>query len=306
MRAHGCKCRSIRRRQPPILQTMWRPRGCSGHSQKTTGGKGGGGGRAGGHVCMYACMYLPCAGCSREQYANALLGLQDDFELYLAHSRTIYLAGDFNAHVGCQSSPAVPPDLRMVTPLHGEATVNANGRALLQLRRDNNADFVSGRSMTAPTCIGHGRNGSTLQVGTSVVDRVLRVRGDVMRTLALPACTTLDHATHGPALQLLASDHCPVLFFYGSRAPTATAKRSARTTWRLELLHQQRKRVKRTSLPCGRAHDLQLRSGLWARVTKGGVDRMASAVVDIFTDSATAELAYIFGWHRGSGAHAPA
>ena len=130
----------------------------------------------------------------------------------------------------------------MVASLRGVMTVNNNGRALLQFCRDNNAEFVSGRSMPAPTCIGHGCNGSTLEVGTSVVDHVLRVRGDARRTLALPACTTLDHATHGPALQLLASDHCTVLFCYGSRAPAATAKRSTRTTWRLELLHQQQTR----------------------------------------------------------------
>ena len=142
--------------------------------------------------------------------------------------------------------------------------------------------------MTAPTCIGHGRNRSTLEVGTSVVDHVLRVRGDVTRTLSLPACTTLDHATHGPALQLLASDHCPVLFFYGSRALTATAKRSARTTWRLKPLHQQQ---------TGEAYQLAVRaparSTIANRVTdlgdQRGVDRMASAVVDMFTDSATAE-----------------
>ena len=103
-----------------------------------------------------------------------------------------------------------------------------------------------------------------------MVDHVLRVRGDVTRTLALPACTTLDHATHGPALQLLASDHCPVLFFYGSRAPTATAKRSARTTWRLELLHQQQPREAYQLAVRARARDLQLRSGLRTRVTNGG------------------------------------
>ena len=82
-----------------------------------------------------ASVYLPCAGCSRERYADALLGLQEDVEHYLAHSRTVYLAEDFSARVGCQSSPAVPPDLRMVAPLHGETTVNANGRALLQFCR---------------------------------------------------------------------------------------------------------------------------------------------------------------------------
>ena len=150
-----------------------------------------------------ASVYLPCAGCSREQYADALLNLQDDVEHYLTHSRTIYLAADFNAHVGCQSSPAVPPDLRMVAPLHGETTVNTNGRTLLQFCRDNNADFVSGQSKTAPTCIGHGRNGSTLEVRTSVVDQVLRVRGDATRTLARPDCTTLDHTWTGPSVAWL-------------------------------------------------------------------------------------------------------
>ena len=89
----------------------------------------------------------------------------------------------------------------MVAPLHGETTVNTNGRTLLQFCRDNNANFVSGQSKTAPTFICHGRNGSTLEVGTSVMDQVLRVRGDATRTLARPDCTTLDHATHGPALQ---------------------------------------------------------------------------------------------------------
>ena len=143
--------------------------------------------------------------------------------------------------------------------------------------------------MSAPTCIGHGRSRSTLEVGTSAVDHVLRVRGDATRTLALPACTTLDHATHGPALQLLASDHCLVLFLHGSRAPAATAKRSTRTTWRLELLHPQQTRE---------AYQLAVRacahSVLAFRVTdqgdQRGVDRMASAVIDMFTDNATAEL----------------
>ena len=63
-----------------------------------------------------ASVYLPCAGRSREQYADALSGLQDDVEYYLAHSHTIYLAGDFNARVGCRSLPAVPPQLRVVAP----------------------------------------------------------------------------------------------------------------------------------------------------------------------------------------------
>ena len=122
-----------------------------------------------------------------------------------------------------------------------------------------------------------------------MVDHVLRVRGDVTRTLTLPACTTLDHATHGPALQLLASDHCPVLFFYRSRALTATAKGSARTTWRLEPLHQQQTREAYQLAVRARA-----RSTIALRVTdlgdQRGVDRMASAVVDMFTNSVTAEL----------------
>ena len=156
----------------------------------------------------------------------------------------------------------------------------------MQFCKDNNAEFVSGRSMTAPTCIGHGRNGSTLEVGTSVVDHVLRVRSDATRTLALPACTTLDHATHGPVLQLLASNHCPVLFCCGSRAPAATAKRSTRTTWRLEQLHQQQTREAYQLAVRAHAH-----SALALRVTdQRGVDRMASAVMDMLTDSATGEL----------------
>ena len=60
-----------------------------------------------------------------------------------------------------QASPAVPETLRTVAPLHGETTVNAQGRALLQLCVDNSAEILSGWTMSAPTCIGHGRNKST-------------------------------------------------------------------------------------------------------------------------------------------------
>ena len=96
--------------------------------------------------------------------------------------------------------------------------------------------------MSAPTCIGHGRNQSTLGAGTSEVDHVLRVRRGVAGPPTLPSCITLDHATHRPALQLLVSDHCPVIFFCGPRTHTAAVKRDSRGTWRLELLHQQQER----------------------------------------------------------------
>ena len=109
--------------------------------------------------------------------------------------------------------------------------MNAHGRALLQFCMDNGAEFLSGRTMSAPTCIGHGRNRSTL--GTSVVDHVLRVRRGEAGPPTMPSCIALDHATHGPALQPLASDHCPVIFFCGPRSRTATGKRTSRVTWRL-------------------------------------------------------------------------
>ena len=166
------------------------------------------------HVCGL-CVYLPCAESSREQCADARLDLQDDAGHYLDHSRTIYLVGEFNARLGCQLSPAVPADLRTVAPLQGETTVNSNGRAQLQFFRDNNADFVSGPSMSSPTCTSHRRNRLNLGVGTSVVDHVHRVKGDATRTPALPACTDHGHATHGPALQLLASGHGAVVVFRG-------------------------------------------------------------------------------------------
>ena len=117
--------------------------------------------------------------------------------------------------------------------------MNSNGRAQLQFCRDNNADFVSGPSMSSPTCTSHRRNRLNLGVGTSVVDHVHRVKGDATRTPALPACTDHGHATHGPALQLLASGHGAVVVFRGSRAPAAKATSSTRTTWRMGLLHQQ-------------------------------------------------------------------
>ena len=46
-------------------------------------------------------VYLPCAGGFRALYTDALLDLQDDVKHYLAHSRTMYLVGDFDARVGC-------------------------------------------------------------------------------------------------------------------------------------------------------------------------------------------------------------
>ena len=110
--------------------------------------------------------------------------------------------------------------------------MNSNDRAPLQFCLDNNAEFVSRRSMTAPACIYRGHNRSTIGVGTSVVDHSLRVRCDAMRTLTLPACMTWDFAArHGPALQLLASNHCPVLFFCSPHTRTAKVKCSSRVTW---------------------------------------------------------------------------
>ena len=167
-------------------------------------------------------------GKSPRSVCGPLLDLHEDVEHYLALAHTIFLVGDFNARVGRQASPAVPEALRSVAPLQGETTVNAHGRALLQFWMDNSADFLSGRTMSAPTCIGHGRNRSNLGVGTSVVDHVLRARPGEAGLPTLPPCITLDHATHGPALQPLASDHCPVIFFCGPRTRTAAVKR---TSW---------------------------------------------------------------------------
>ena len=163
---------------------------------------------------------------------NALLDLQEDVEHYLALAHTILLVGDFNARVGSQVSPAVTEALRSVAPLQGETTVNAHDCALLQFCMDNGAEFLSGRTMSSPTCIGHGRNRSTLGVGTSVVDHVLRVRRGEAGPSTLPPCITLDHATHsyGPALQPLASDHIPVIFFCGPRSRTAAGKRTSQVT----------------------------------------------------------------------------
>ena len=143
--------------------------------------------------------------------------------------------------------------------------------------------------MTAPTCMGHGRNKSTPGVGTSVVDHVLRVRRGATGGPTLPLCVTLDHETHGPALQLLASDHCPVIFFCGPRTRAATVKRSSWVTWRLELLHQQHERDAYKLAVRGRAH-----TALALLATEPGdqhgIDRMASADVDMLTGSAMSAL----------------
>ena len=157
-------------------------------------------------VCYVASVYLPCVGSLRDQYADALLDLQEDVEHYLSLTHTVFLVGDFNVRVGSHASPAVPEALRSVALVQGETNANAHGRALLQpLFMDNSAEFLSGRTMSAPTCIGHGRNLSTLDVGTPVVDHVLRARRGEAGPPTLPPCITLDPATHGPALQLPAS-----------------------------------------------------------------------------------------------------
>jgi hypothetical protein len=241
------------------------------------------------HDVHVASVYLPCVGSPRDQYMNALLDLQEDVEHYLTLAHTIFLVGDFNARVGSQASPAVPDALRSVAPLQGETTVNAHGRALLQFCMDNGAEFLSGRTMSAPTCIGHGRNRLTLDVGTSVVDHVLRVRRGKTGPPTLPPCVTLDHATHGPALLPLASDHCPVIFFCGLRTRSAAGKRTSRVTWRLELLHQQQERDAYQLAVRARAH-----TALGLQATEPGdqhgVDRMASALVDMLTSSAMSAL----------------
>ena len=241
------------------------------------------------HDVYVASVYLPRVGSPRDQYADELLDLQEDVEHYLALAHTIFLVGDFNARVGSQASPAVPEALRSVAPLQGETTVNAHGRALLEFCMDKSAEFLSGRTMSAQTCIGHGRNWSTLGVGLSVVDYVLRVRRGEAGPPTLPPCITLDHATHGPALQPLASDHCPVIFFCGPHPRTAAVKRTSRVTWRLELLHQQQERDAYQLAVRARAH-----TALDLRATEPGdqpgVDRMASAVVDMLTGSAMSAL----------------
>ena len=167
--------------------------------------------------------------------------------------------------------------------------MNAHGRALLQFCMDNGAEFLSGRMMSAPTCIGHGRNRLTLDVGTSVVDHVLRVRRGKAGPPTLPSCITVDDATHGPALKPLAPDYCPVIFFCGPRSRTATGERTSRVTWRVELLHQQQERDAYQLAVRARAHtalDLQaMEPG-----DQHGVDRMASAVVDILTGGAMSAL----------------
>ena len=155
------------------------------------------------------------------------------------------------------------------------AATHSYGRALLQLYVDNNADFMSGRSVPAPTCIGHGRDVSTLGAGTSVVDHVLRVGRDSTRTLTLPTCITLDQAAHGLALQLLASDHCPVMC-RSSCAPhtrTASVKRSPRVTWRLELLRQKQERDAYQLAVYQLVRILHLRSRLRIRATNKGLIR---------------------------------
>ena len=150
--------------------------------------------------------------------------------------------------------------------------MNSYGRALLQLCMDAHTEFVSERSMTAPECIGHGRNRSTLGAGTSVVDHVLRVRRDATGTLTLPTCITQDHTTHAPAVQLLASDHCPGMFFCGPHTRTATVKRPSRVIWRLELLHQQQERDAYQLAVRARAHTA-LKSWLRSRATNNGAIR---------------------------------
>ena len=72
--------------------------------------------------------------------------------------------------------------------------MNAHGRASLQFCMDSSTEFLSGRTMSAPTCIGHGRNRSTLgvphPVGTSVVDHALMVRRGDAGPPTLPGCIT--------------------------------------------------------------------------------------------------------------------
>ena len=140
-------------------------------------------------------------------------------------------------------------------PARGDVTDTVCGTDLHALwLMDNNAELLSGRSMTAPTCTGLGRTKSTLGVGTSVVDHILRVCRGATGTLALPPGIRLDHTAQGAVLEVLASDHCPVMFFCGPRTRAATVRRSPRVTWRLELLHQQQVRDSYQIAVRARAH----------------------------------------------------
>ena len=126
--------------------------------------------------------------------------------------------------------------------------------------------------MSAPTCIGHGRNRLTLGVGTSVVDHVLRVRRGEAGPPTLPSCITLDHATHGPGVQPLASDQCPVIFFCGRRSHTATGKRTSRVTftgdWSCCISSKSGMRI---NLPCGTVRIPRSISRLQSLVTNTGL-----------------------------------
>ena len=115
-----------------------------------------------------------------------------------------------------------------------------NHRTLLQCCTDSNIDFVSERSTTAPKRIGHGCIQHVYSMSTLGVPPVSGYLSGGPCTQSRVGASRpadldhLDHAAHGPALQLLASDHCVELFLCGPRAHTAKAKRSSRGTWRLD------------------------------------------------------------------------
>ena len=108
---------------------------------------------------------------------------------------------------------------------------------------------------------GSSRNGTTQAVPATMG---IRLVGN------LP----LDHATYGPALQLLASDPCEVVFFCGPHTRTATVKHSSRGDcgtrgdWKCYISSRS---AMRSSVPCALVCILQLRSRLWSPATNRGL-----------------------------------
>jgi hypothetical protein len=99
-------------------------------------------GQGGARKLFIGVVYMPDMGKSASVRSAAYSALQEDLE-YLSSRGSVLVMGDFNARVGRASGPAER------IGMHGESTVNDNGRLLLSLL--NTVNLYSLNARTAPT-----------------------------------------------------------------------------------------------------------------------------------------------------------
>ena len=248
-------------------------------------------------------VYMPAVNSkakTSQLYEHALEDAMTDLQHYNNQKGKVLLLGDWNARVGHENmkAPEAHPDLMMAAPKYGENKVNPQGKLLLRACADYGLQFLSGSQADTwgPTCTGHGRNQTTGQVGTSVVDHIIGpvIDWHTSPPVLPPLCFTMTQERFGEELTGLNSDHVPVLLRCKSpgRKPKSRQDKQVRVTYRLENLHDRE---------CLKAYQSKIEhltqtSGLLQPSPpleigdQIAVDRTCQQVADVFCNAGTAAL----------------